>query len=579
MNYVVIENSSSQVQQDLKSGGNVYKNSEARERYQDIEGYIAYYKNVELDSYESYKDWTEGTLYTFPRDNRLFLAINTYDKGLNETTPDDAWREENIKIFSSSKDVLNLIKDKEDYKNKTSEISEKSDNDKTQYPNIELLKKVKKELEEKLNTQSDYNQNDKKQIDYIKNRPFYEVFVSEDWLKDRAFKYPPEGSEDVAWFYYREDMNSVYGHGWTLPFIAHLDITINGVTETHDVTITNTYDSVDITSHEYPVSISPIADIGDGLLTGFALVCLANGVSGTATLSWLEMKQIDEKFIPNTIARIEDVNKNFIEICAPERSQNLPFKQIESSDDVVRFVLRDDIDGSVIETEKYRPLSYGLTGYINITINGVTERKKIEFYTEDSIIVVSQGYPFQVGVSCYYGTGEPLIYDVFLVCAENITGTASFSYEKEKVFNELHIPDTIARTKDVDKKIGELKQGLKLESPNGTMYLLKVADDGVLTTELCLPDGVVGIGIGDTISMYDTIVGYEYNGYKTTFEEGRGLGIVLSSGEAQAMLALPSYMPYNENTIAKIAYISINDASGESDIDLEKIYVIRGEAN
>lgn len=191
-----------------------------------------------------------------------------------------------------------------------------------------------------------------------------------------------------------------------------------------------------------------------------------------------EVKQLDEKFIPDTVTRNADLaqqisetkryaDSRFIEIIKPEKSQNVPFMPYEST----YFTLRDDIDPTKEEIDKYRPLELGLVGYMDITINGVTETVKFEFIKGiDNITVEAHGYYFVIYPYTHFvwdsvtETEQCFIKSIVLANDEDVNGTASFSYENQIALDEIHIPDTIARKADVeetkytyvtDKKLGE----------------------------------------------------------------------------------------------------------------------------
>ena len=349
MNYVLIDNNSSQVQQDLKTGGNIHKNSEARERYQNIENFIAYYKNVELDSYESYKDWIKGTLYTFPRDNRLFLAINTYDKGLNETTPDDKWREENIRIFSSVQTLLELIKEKENIKNKINKLPSDNDNDENYYPSIALIRELKKNIPSPPQ-QSDYNQNDLTKLDYIKNRPFYEE-------------------------------KELIGSATNPPIVVFSGKASAGDTVYVELTMADgmTYSDTTI------VPIDGTTSLFDGLVgMDPEKVYGKKQIDDIITVTKVVTKTIDDKFIPDTIARKTDINKildpdnNPIEVTEDE-TFDIPIELGGLSTTTGETVERDN----AIRNVEYLPVSGGDTVVFTSSFSGVSRNLRVISYDAD----------------------------------------------------------------------------------------------------------------------------------------------------------------------------------------------------
>ena len=200
----------------------------------------------------------------------------------------------------------------------------------------------------------------------------------------------------------------------------------------------------------------------NNLYIGVRLV-IPQWFNGTVEIGRTVVKQLDDKFIPDTVTRNADLaqqisetkryaDSRFIEIIKPEKSQNVPFMPYEST----CFTLRDDIDPTKEEIDKYRPLELGLVGYMDITINGVTETVKFEFSKDiDNISVEAHGYYFGIWPYTHFvwdsvtETEQCFIESVVLANDEDVNGTASFSYENQIALDEIHIPDTIARKADI----------------------------------------------------------------------------------------------------------------------------------
>ena len=119
--YIKIDNSAAQVQDDLRTEGNVKLNTDSRIHYQNIKDKIAFYQHISSNNYDAnivdfltFYEWQKGTLYTFDNDNKLYLALENYtDTSGNNIPPSDDWRNQNIKIFTPEQYIKEIYAEKE----------------------------------------------------------------------------------------------------------------------------------------------------------------------------------------------------------------------------------------------------------------------------------------------------------------------------------------------------------------------------------------------------------------------------------------------------------------------------------
>lgn len=364
--------------------------------------------------------------------------------------------------------------------------------------------------------QADYEEDNESNKGYIRNRPFYQSMLL-------------MGKVDGI-------QNTIINAPWSVGDKLQVKFTTDsGLTFKDTITLQSN-------KQEYFVCVNCVKIT---LVNSFELkvenVSTTQGflyVGSIEIKKFSNVKQIEEKFIPDTIARKTYVDseikavKNEVaaakdyadenlqiakdysdsqltELISPNKAQNLSFKKVESSEDVVYFPLRDDYDYTENDISKYKPFTEKFTGYIYITINNKTEKIKVEFSDyDDQFNFVSQGSDFIAFPDIFFSVDEILLIGVSMICNSDITGTASLSYENPKVLKEGNIPNTIARQKDLDlviQEVNEIKtnssplEGIRLISPSGVNYILRVDDDGVLKTEFALPEGTITNIGGETI--------------------------------------------------------------------------------
>lgn len=315
--------------------------------------------------------------------------------------------------------------------------------------------------------QPDWNQNDVSQPDYIRNRPFYtEGAGGEVVLEETTVTGSP----------------SMYEGLYTGSFDP------GGVTLEPGVTYVATYDGADYVClceadgiyGAYignPAMFSPsYPDTGEPfylfVVTAGTSASLCANVGGMHTISvrlpGVKVKTLDEKYIPDTIARVEDIPEGF-----SGSWNNLADKPFTKSGEVIlpetEITCTDMMGyyGWVLPIDQHILLVVG-DKYI-IRFNGADyERTVVESFRDDGYSTYGLGnFSLQNNYDAgnhWPDTGEPFFFDGDIVkTKEPGTYTVSISRVSREVIYESCIPDSIARKSEVtevSEKIGDIDTAL-----------------------------------------------------------------------------------------------------------------------
>lgn len=331
----------------------------------------------------------------------------------------------------------------------------------------------------------DYNQNNERKADYIKNRPFYEdwsliaeargnnlskIIADRDLIEGEKLLLELEGTNG----------NRKYS-------ISYL--TVDNTGEGHSISDEgNRYDWYGAKTIEF------IGDLGQT----------------TAKLySYTVVKHLEEKFIPESIARIgnveavqSDYNQN--DETAKDYIKNRPCYEIEG--------VLGSVDG-INETQIPSPVSVGSELKVTFAVNG-----GLIF---DGRIKLQDGVTeYRCCVDCVKVIFDGMWLNVYNVSNEHdlsYTGTITVSQITVKTLGEKFIPDTIARKVDVeetkytyvtDNKIGEAVPmdgdtttfiGLDEELKTGDMIMVKGYFNDGTSESYVVEVGEIGGGYGGRI--------------------------------------------------------------------------------
>ena len=282
----------------------------------------------------------------------------------------------------------------------------------------------------------------------------------------------PFGEEDAEIFNVVADMSeqsyftTTYFGGLGIETDSTVKITVNGVTEEAIYRCENSMNNNHIVHHESSnlmVRFSPGGG-SDNDAPGYAVISgyninFLNGVYNV-TIEALTTKTIDEKFIPDTIARVSDIPEgssgSWNDLTDKPFGEEADFTPVNSyfvtttGSNVINAVLCDNVLYTGIEIKRS---SY------NYELNGAQTSATV-FYVGnpnliDESIEADDSYPFCLYVDSRYDSLNLRAFPR----SKHIDGATSHIYQTGKVsyttkqLDEKYIPETIAKVSYVDEQI------------------------------------------------------------------------------------------------------------------------------
>lgn len=150
--------------------------------------------------------------------------------------------------------------------------------------------------------QADWNQNDSSARDYVRNRPFYSKTISE------TASFSPNGSAGISLIVpvSNEFITEIFRHPDTV--IVDVDIGNGHILRSSIVVIDDTNVKIKVPENEMFLHYLDVIIRGD--LNKKSLEITSHGIAWNKcdiTVSYEEICALDEKFIPDTIARVSDI--------------------------------------------------------------------------------------------------------------------------------------------------------------------------------------------------------------------------------------------------------------------------------
>lgn len=335
--------------------------------------------------------------------------------------------------------------------------------------------------------QADWNEEDKTAIGYIKNKPFGSVIEDVVLIKSADLKFAENGSYMFLNLYVSTslsiaglDVNQEYEVTWD-------DQVYNLIPRTHDAV--GTYlgaEYLGLDNQMCDFSECPFCIVVQET-DSFSMAMIATeSTEETHTVGIVArnveiIDQIDEKYIPDTIARMSNIS------------------EVEESISAIETNI-DEIEADIIALDNVFIATYGETTYSEIhecydsgkivfcIYNNTTcplvdnnaarcvfSRFDIQENTGTSIVVKVEADNTWSVTEYKVPALEGSVHNGIVV-AKMVEGYATF--DSVEVLDDTYIPDTIARV----GSDGSLEAtALILSSPNGTRFQITIGDDGVLT--------------------------------------------------------------------------------------------------